>query len=194
MRTILCFGDSNTWGFDPSTSLRFSTHQRWPGVMRQQLGNNYLVVEEGLVGRTTLRDDPLEPHKNGLEYLMPCLQSHSPIDLVILMLGSNDMKRHFDLMPETIADGVRSLVSIIQNSECGIDMASPKLLLQSPPPIIGLTELADLFGGAEQKSLDLACFYVRIASESGCWFYDTGQSIHSSPLTEFILKLISIKS
>jgi lysophospholipase L1-like esterase len=180
-KTILCFGDSNTWGLDPATSRRFPTHQRWPGVMRERLGSAYLVIEEGLVGRTTVRDDPLDPHKNGLAYLAPCLQSHSPIDLVILMLGSNDMKRHFDLSSLAIAEGMRRLVSAIQNSACGIDLVAPKVLLLSPPPIIGLTALADLFGAAEQKSLDLPGLYAEIATEKECWFYDAGQAICSSP-------------
>jgi lysophospholipase L1-like esterase len=149
--------------------------------MRERLGSAYLVIEEGLVGRTTVRDDPLDPHKNGLAYLAPCLQSHSPIDLVILMLGSNDMKRHFDLSSLAIAEGMRRLVSAIQNSACGIDLVAPKVLLLSPPPIIGLTALADLFGAAEQKSLDLPGLYAEIATEKECWFYDAGQAICSSP-------------
>lgn len=182
MKSVLCYGDSNTWGLDPASAERFPPHLRWPGVLRQGLGSGYNVIEEGLVGRTTLRDDPLETHKNGLSYLVPCLQSHRPIDLVILMLGSNDMKRHFDLTPLEIASGLRQLVAIILSDEYGIDRAAPKLLLLAPPPIFGLTALADLFGGAEQKSLELPGLYAGIAEDYGCDFFDTGRAIQSSPI------------
>lgn len=182
MRTVLCYGDSNTWGLDPATARRFPPHQRWPGVLQQQLGSGYKVIEEGLVGRTTVREDPLEAHKNGLSYLVPCLQSHSPIDLVILMLGSNDMKRHFALTPPEIADGLRQLAEIILGNDYGIDLFAPKLLIVSPPPIFGLTVLAELFGGAEQKSLELPGLYAAIAEAYDCGFFDAGQSIQSSPI------------
>ena len=86
-RTILCYGDSNTWGFDPLSGDRLARHMRWSGVLQQALGEGWTVIEEGLNGRTTVWDDPIEGYKNGKQYLAPCLQSHRPLDLVIIMQG-----------------------------------------------------------------------------------------------------------
>jgi len=99
MKTIMCYGDSNTWGCIPLTGQqpprRYGPAQRWPGVLRRELGDGHWIVEEGLNGRTTVWDDPLEPFRSGKELLAPCLMTHEPIDLVIVMLGTNDLKRRF---------------------------------------------------------------------------------------------------
>ncbi len=93
MKTVLCYGDSNTWGSDPETGERFAPEVRWPGVMARELGDGFHVIEEGLPGRTTLREDPIEgSYKDGRAYLTPCLESHRPIDLVTIMLGTNDLR------------------------------------------------------------------------------------------------------
>jgi lysophospholipase L1-like esterase len=87
VKRILCYGDSNTWGYDPVTQERFDKNERWTGQLSQMLGGNYDVIEEGLNGRTTVWDDPIEGYKNGRDYLIPCLESHKPLDLVIILLG-----------------------------------------------------------------------------------------------------------
>jgi lysophospholipase L1-like esterase len=106
MTTVLCFGDSNTHGSVPmhhrDDIRRFGPDERWPGVLRKELGAGFTVIEEGLPGRTTLRDDPIEGvYKNGLWYLRACLESHRPIDLMTLMLGTNDLKSRFAVHPST---------------------------------------------------------------------------------------------
>ena len=116
MRTILCFGDSNTWGANPGAGARHPRHQRWPNVLAQQLGAAYEVIAEGQPGRTTVWPDPIEGVKCGKDYLIPCLQSHAPLDLVILLLGTNDLKHRFALTPTDIALGVQTLVEIIRTS------------------------------------------------------------------------------
>jgi lysophospholipase L1-like esterase len=106
VRTILRYGDSNTRGFDPEPGERFPEDVRWPGVLRTRLGDDYRVIEEGLSGRTTVWDDPIEGvHKNGRTYLRPCLESHSPVDLIALMLGTNDLKKRFGSSASDIAQG-----------------------------------------------------------------------------------------
>ena len=94
---VLCYGDSNTWGYIPVTGGRYAPTVRWTGVMAEQLGPQFSAIEEGQSGRTTVWDDPLEGDKNGLRYLPACLESHMPLDLVILMLGTNDLKARFSL-------------------------------------------------------------------------------------------------
>ena len=94
-KRILCYGDSLTWGYDPQTRVRFPEEYRWPMVMGKILGDGYQVIEEGQNGRTIALEDPAEGEKNGLTYLLPCLESHSPFELLIIMLGSNDCKQKF---------------------------------------------------------------------------------------------------
>lgn len=182
MRTILCYGDSNTWGYEPGSKRRLDHAQRWPGVLREDLSTGYLVIEEGLNGRTTVWTDPLAEYRNGKHLLLPCLETHKPLDLVILMLGTNDLKRKFSASPYDIARGVAVLITIIRTSNSGADGASPEILLLCPPPVGKLTEFAEMFEGAEEKSRQLARHYRSVASEFGCHYLNTGDIIRSSDL------------
>ncbi len=182
MKTILCYGDSNTWGYNPATAERFDRLERWAGVLRQALGEGYLVIEEGLNGRTTVWDDPIEGYKNGKSYLIPCLETHRPLDLVIIMLGTNDLKMRFSLPAYDIANGAGVLVDVVQKSEAGYDGRAPQVLLLAPPPVTTLTEFSEMFAGSLEKSKRFAQHYRRVAEEYGCHFLDTGQVILSSPL------------
>jgi lysophospholipase L1-like esterase len=182
MKTILCYGDSNTWGSNPATDERFGLTERWPGVLRQTLDDGYWIIEEGLRGRTTVWDDPIEGYKNGKSYLIPCLSSHCPLDLVIIMLGTNDLKMRFSLPAYDIANGAGVLVDVVQKSDAGYDGYAPEVLLLAPPPVTTLTEYAEMFAGSLEKSKLFAHHYRRVAEEYGCHFLDTGQVIVSSPL------------
>jgi lysophospholipase L1-like esterase len=182
MKRILCFGDSNTWGHDPVTQDRFDAETRWPRVLGQALGRDYEVIEEGLGGRTTVWDDPIEGYKNGREYLIPCLESHRPLDLVIILLGTNDLKKRFSLSAYDIAQGVGVLVRVAQVSQSGRGGMGPPVLLLAPPPTAALTGYAEMFEGAEEKSQKFAAHYERVAKELGCAYLDTGGVIVSSPL------------
>ena len=183
MRTVLCYGDSNTWGSDPETGDRFAPDVRWPGVLARGLGEGFRVIEEGLPGRTTVRDDPIEgAHKNGRTYLRACLESHKPIDLVALMLGTNDLKERFGASASDIAQGAASLAEEILRSGCGPAGGAPAVLLISPPPVGRLTEMAEMFGGSAKKSARFAGHYRHFAGQSGCEFLDAGAVIASSDL------------
>jgi lysophospholipase L1-like esterase len=182
MKTVLCYGDSNTWGCAPITSLqdipRFGFDERWPGILRQQLGEGYWVIEEGLGGRTTLWDDPIEGvYRNGKTYLLPCLETHSPIDLVVLMLGTNDLKKRFSVSAFDIAQSVGVLINLIQNTPCWPNKEIPQVLLMCPPPVTRLSLLAEMFEGAEDKSRKLAPHYQAIAKLYGCHFLNAGDVI-----------------
>jgi lysophospholipase L1-like esterase len=182
MKTVLCYGDSNTWGYDPATKDRFARDERWPGVLRQELGEEYWVIEEGLGGRTTVWDDPIEGYKNGKEYLIPCLGSHQPVDLVIIMLGTNDLKKRFSVSAYDVANGAGVLVDVVHKSAAGPNGGAPKLLLMAPPPVVRLTEFAEMFEGAEAKSKKFSEHFHRVAQEQGCELLDTAQVIVSSDL------------
>ncbi len=182
MKTILCYGDSNTWGYRPVTQDRYSRTERWTGVLQHELGAGYEVIAEGLNGRTTVWDDPIEGYKNGKEQLIPILTSHKPVDLVIIMLGTNDLKRRFGLGAYDIAEGAGALVEIVQMSDCGPGDRPPQVLLLAPPPVASLTEYADMFEGAAAKSRQFGLQYRRVAQERGCEFLDTAEVIVSSDL------------
>src|SRR5277367_6580593 len=142
MSVIVAYGDSNTWGFDPAAGVRFPADVRWTGVMRRELGAAFTVIEEGLNGRTSVFDDPIEPYRNGLTYLPPCLLSHAPLDLIIIALGCNDLKRRFWMSPADIAQGVERLVLTAKSFPVGPTGAAPDVILVAPPPIVELTAFA----------------------------------------------------
>jgi lysophospholipase L1-like esterase len=181
-RTVLCYGDSNTWGYNPATTERYPLQVRWPSVLQAELGDGYLVIPEGLNGRTTVWDDPIEGYKSGKEYLIPCLETHKPLDLVIIMLGTNDLKMRFSLPTSDIAKGAGALVKMVHKSDTGPGEGAPEVLLIAPPPLAMLTEFADMFSGATEKAEAFSEQYRLQAEEQGCRFMDAGQVIVSSDL------------
>jgi len=180
MRTVLCYGDSNTWGYEPATGNRFPEDMRWPGVLARELGGGFQVIEEALNGRTTVRDDPVEEYKNGKDYLRPCLESHTPVDLVILALGINDLKARFLATASDAADGAGVPVKIVQQSGSGPEGDSPAVLLVAPPSVGLLTELALMFAGAEENSKKFSRQYHRVAQKYGCELLDAGEVVRPS--------------
>ncbi len=179
MKVIVCYGDSNTWGADPGGG-RHGFDERWPGVLRNALGDGYWVIEEGLNGRTTVWEDPIEEHKSGKAYLVPCIETHKPFDLIAVMLGTNDTKQRFSLHADDIAAGLETLVKIILRSDAGPDGRAPEVLVIAPPPIARLTQYAGMFTGARDKSRHLAALYERVAALHGCHYFDAGRVIASS--------------
>ena len=132
MKNILCFGDTNTWGVNPVDESRLPFEKRWTGILAQKLWPEIRVIEEGQCGRTTVCDDPVDLYKNGLDYLMPCLDGHRPLDLVIVMLGTVQLKGRFHQSAEDITLGVERIIQAILNSGAGVGGKSPKILLISP--------------------------------------------------------------
>jgi lysophospholipase L1-like esterase len=185
VKTILCYGDSNTWGCRPLTGPespgRFPPAERWPGVLRTELGGDFWVVEEGLNGRTTVWDDGLEPYRNGREFLPLILLSHQPIDIVVLMLGTNDLKHRFGVSAHEVADGAAQLVDLVRASTgCGPGEGAPQALLVCPPPLGPLDQYADEFEGGLEKSQQLAGHFQATAAALGCPFLDAGAHVSSS--------------
>jgi len=184
VKTILCYGDSNTWGYDPVTQTRLPREARWTGVLQAELGAGYEVIEEGLCGRTTVWDDPIEQWKNGYKQLVPILLSHSPLDLLIIMLGTNDLKSRFSVSALEVAQGAGNLVRLARSCQTGYSGAAPEILLLCPPPFQPLadTPFASIFAGAEEKSKQLATHFAAVAQEVGCQYMDTGGIVAASAL------------
>ena len=173
MKRILAYGDSNTWGYNGENRERYDEDTRWTGRLQKLLGEDYTVIEEAQNGRTTVWDDPIENRLAGLTYLWPCMESQSPFDLMILMLGTNDTKTYFSMTAGNIADAALRLVQIVQTSPFGRDKKSPQVLLVSPPPIADHEALRRMFGKqAAEKSLQFPALFRNAAEEAGCHFLD----------------------
>jgi len=154
----------------------------WVSVMREQLGADWWVVEEGLPGRTTVLDDPIEGiYKNGLTYLPPCLESHRPVDIVTIALGTNDLKARFGMPASDIAAGAGILVETVAKVLAAFGQ-SAKVLLIAPPPILEVGCLADMFAGGAAKSQAFAAHYKATATRLGAAFLDAGSVIGSSKI------------
>jgi len=191
VRSVLCYGDSNTFGTATvdRPDGRYGPDERWPGVLRNALGAGWLVIEEGLGGRTTVSDDPVEgADKNGRAYLYPCLRSHRPLDVVAIMLGTNDLKHRFGKTAWDIAEGVGVLVTLVKTSGAGHNEGVPEILVISPPPMLRELPLhAELFRGGYEKSLELAGYYKALAERLGVRFFDAGSVMTSSKIDGFHL-------
>jgi len=181
MRTILCYGDSNTWGFDPATERRFPREVRWPGRLQSALGEEWHVVEEGLNGRTTTLESPIAPGKNGLDYLVPCLDSHAPLDAVVIFLGTNDLADRYGLTATDVARAAGRLATVVARSEAGADGAAPLPILACPPPL-GETEWAEDWAGAPAKSEVLADRFAAVADELGLPLVNLGEATRYSAI------------
>ena len=186
-KTILAYGDSNTHGTMPMVTLedtgRFGPAERWPGVCAEALGAGFRVIEEGLPGRTTVHADPIEgAYKNGLAVLPAILETHRPIDLVVLMLGTNDLKQRFSLPAGDIGRSMGLLVQTVLQSTAGPANGRPRILVVAPMPVEEVGCLAEMFTGGAAKSRGVAGAYAGVAALHGTDFLDAGEVIAVSPL------------
>ena len=176
-RHILCLGDSNTYGYtpEPVPGSRFPREVRWTGRLQAALGAEYLVIEEGLPGRTTVFDDPVEEGLSALSCLYSCLKSHKPVDLLVVMLGTNDSKERFGTNAYTIGRGMERLVRAAQALDCWPD-GKPNILMIAPKAIeegVYTSPVADEMGpGCVEKTRGLAAEYEAVARLTGCAFLD----------------------
>lgn len=199
LTTIVCYGDSNTHGFNPADRERYPKHSRWPGILQEMLGPDYDVVEEGCNGRTTIYPQPDEPWKEGLHYLKPCINSHKPVDIFIMMLGTNDLKHTYNASAEDIAGGAERLVQEVINFTQDKEFQTPKIVLISPPHLgaeIPTSDFGDEFDEESQaKAKQLAPLYRAVAERNGCVFVDAAaiiepvfkDELHMSPEQHKIL-------
>lgn len=185
-KRILCFGDSNTYGHI-TTGGRYDRHTRWPMHLQEVLGDEFEVVEEGFNGRTCVCDDPVEGgFKSGVNYLPPCAMSHNPLDVIIIMLGTNDTKRRFGLTPMTIGQSMMQLVRTAKLYAMDGRGNPPKIIIVSPPPILDNlmdTRHGECFGPqAIEVSKGLAGEYLRISKLLRCDYFDAAPYAEVSPI------------
>ena len=175
MKSILAFGDSLTWGFEAGTFKRHPFESRWPNVLAAGLGGKARVIEEGMNGRTTVFPDPVaDAERNGAVALPILLDSHHPLDLVIIMLGTNDIKYANRCRAFDASMGMQRLVGLVKNHDYNADYAVPQILLVSPPHLVKTDDewFNDLWGHAIEESKLFAKHYKRVAEENECHFFD----------------------
>ena len=191
-KRILVFGDSNSWGWTPredqEPTVRLAKNVRWPGVLAEKLGPDYEIIEEALSARTTNLDDPEEdlPSEhlrgatlNGARVLPALIASHLPLDLVVIMLGTNDLKARFNRTPGEIAQAAISLVHIIRDCEGGVFTIypSPKVLLLAPPPLGTTFRNPEMWVRAREKSLMLGAVFESASTSANIPVFDTSEVI-----------------
>lgn len=182
MYRILCYGDSNTWGYNAETGDRFPEDVRWTGVLQGLLGPAVRVLEEGQPGRTTVWDDPIEEHRNGKAALYSTLECQSPVDLVILMLGTNDLKPRFSLNAFDIAAGAERLIRIIRTHLPDGQKQPPCILLVCPPPIgdqVDSGAIGGMFTAAHSvaESRALPRYFAPLAQRYDCLYCQAGDYV-----------------
>ncbi|MBB4231463.1 SGNH/GDSL hydrolase family protein [Rhizobium mongolense] len=184
-KTVLCYGDSLTWGYDPVSLRRHAYEDRWPSVLQAALGGAAHVIPEGMNGRTTAFDDHLaDCDRNGARVLPTILQTHAPLDLVIIMLGTNDMKSVVAGSAFAACQGIGRLVRLIRNHAWPFEFDGPDILIIAPPAICatGNVPFAASFPGGIEESAKLATLYRDLADELGCGFFDGNSVAKTTPV------------
>ena len=189
---IVCLGDSNTHGYcadpadcadhgDPSIPqvLRFNEDERWTCLLQKALGDDYLVIEEGLNGRTTCFADPVNEGMSALDYIYPCLKSHEPVSLLIIMLGTNDTKERFSAGVGAIGKGLERLVKKAMTTEAWGTAGKPNILVIAPLPIGAGMESSALYGtmgkGCLEKSEGVPAEFRAVSARLGVHFLDAAE-------------------
>ena len=177
MKTVLCFGDSNTYGYIPgSQGERYSAEIRWPKQLGALLGKEYEVVEEGLNGRTTAFGDNIEPYRCGLDHILPCLLSHAPVDLLIIMLGVNDTKDRYHVRAEEIGYGLEELIMKVAGYY-HFQAQTPEILVVAPVPLGDMDQGIEFSERSRRESQLLPGIFEETAQRFGCAFFDAGSVI-----------------
>lgn len=182
-RTVVCYGDSNTHGYNPEDGGRYPYEVRWTGVLASCLGGGWRVVEEGLSGRTTVFTDPIHEGMNGLTHLYPILMSHEPVDTLIVMLGTNDAKERFGVGPAMIAAGLERLLDKARQIPAW-RTGCADIIITAPVPIGPAYDQAEcgaaMGRGCSEKSAGLAAEYQKLAERGGFGYLDAASvaSVH----------------
>jgi lysophospholipase L1-like esterase len=186
MPNLLAYGDSNTHGTPPIVTRgvyqRFDAATRWPQACLRALGPEWTLAEEGLPGRTAQYDDPvMGAHMNGRVGLRIALESHGPLDVLALMLGTNDVKTRFASTPEMVVAGLAGLLDVALSQDVQARHGGFKILLICPPPVLEVGPIKAEFFGARARSLALAPLFSALAASRGVGFFDAGSVIEVSP-------------
>ncbi len=187
-KTILCFGDSNTWGANLKDGSRYPRSVRWPSVLQTLLGENYEVINEGLSGRTFVACDPQKTYRTGITHLIPILKTHDPADWIVIMLGTNDVKANHNLNAEDISTHLEQTIQLTQDNNINLKR-TPKIIIVCPPspvtPDSGkidprMTRAPEIFKA-------LPSLYKQVSERYHCDYLNAGDYISSSKIDGYHL-------
>lgn len=197
MYTILCFGDSNTNGCNPKCDIRdwkmsgeqppvrYNRDIRWTGILQKLLGDEYYVIEEGLPGRTFMYEDAILPDRAGKDMIRPCMWTHNPVDLLVVMLGTNDTKSLYGSREYILATGIEEFLKIAKDPAIWDPSIKPNILLVAPPPLGDNIQTSPYYGMFDEKSVELSKkfpgLYKAIANVNKCHYFDAGLYAESDP-------------
>lgn len=180
IKNVLCFGDSNTWGLNPVTGKRFDENTRWTSLLNKHLGWGFNVIEAGQPNRTLVHNPPFDGVLNGVSYLKPYLDKHD-LDFIIIALGTNDLKKRFNLTPTLIADGLNDLINSIHiYYQQGSTLKSPIIIIASPPKIRITEQYSRIYEEADTKATKLSSAFKSVAANNKCAFIDLNSFINIS--------------
>ena len=186
MKHILVYSDSISWGIIPMSRNRFAFEQRWPGILENnlnKLGQDVRVIEDCLNGRRTIYEDPVRSGRNGLIGLSQRIEVNSPLELVILMLGTNDFQANHDHTALDAAKGMKALIDEIRHTTLEPGMIKPKILVIAPPPILEPKgDIAMKFKDGHKKCVGLAKAYKKLCEDESCNFFDAEKVTTSSKI------------
>lgn len=184
MKTVLCYGDSNTFGYEPLSGTRYPKEKRWTTILQKRLGEEFEVIPEGLNGRTTAYDRPDNVWKNGFPYLAPCIASNKPVDYIVFMLGTNDCNADLNLTPEDIAAGMERLIINVEEENPDMQDYLPKMIIVAPAAIREGWETSPFADQLDEnsvlKSHAIAPLYKAVAEKHGCMFLDCTDELEVS--------------
>lgn len=181
-KNIMCYGDSNTYGESPEGNGRYPRHERWTGILQDRLGGDYHIIEEGLNGRTSVWEDPVEGDKCGLRQLPSILASHTPLDLLIIMLGTNDLKHRFSATATDISLAMERMVKTAQSVDNYTSEKPFRILLVCPAEVRPTTFLGEVFGDRSGTTKELPALYEAVAQRCGVHFLNIAQYAQPSEL------------
>lgn len=183
--TVICYGDSNTWGYDPETQARYPYEKRWTTLLAEALGTGYDVIPEGLDGRTTAFDpDETRTWQNGLTHLAPTLATDNPVEFLVIMLGTEDCRKSLNVTPEESAAGLDQLITSAENNCRDIQHDIPTIIVVSPPVILDQFEITipeiEFDASSAEKSAQLERLYEEVAKAHNCVFVNPDDSVEVS--------------
>lgn len=176
MKSILCYGDSNTYGHDPRNSLRYKKELRWTTILQNLLGEDYEVINEGLNGRTTAYNREDGAYMNGYTHLLACFATHKPVDYLIIMLGTNDCNKELHLTSNDIANGLEKLINLIENEGTLLQDIKPKIVIVTPACISEDYKTSPYFDQLDEESVkkshEIEPLYKELARKHNCLYLD----------------------
>ena len=180
MKRVLCYGDSNTWGCSPRDGSRFDENTRWPMVMASILGKDFIIIEDGLNGRTVLNLSPADMDANGIAHINAVIEVYLPLEIAIICLGTNDVFIGDEVPARIITEGMSEIIDVIRNGHVMRNLKIPEIIITAPPSYNTAVEGSGFYQLQINKLMSLPEFYSDLAAQKNCLFFNAGEHVKGS--------------